>query len=313
MGRHEKAGCRPCIDRISRIVRTIRCFARREVPLVRTIRTLPELPEVETIAADLRPQLVGRTITRCELSFPTIVRHPEPEEFIDAVVDHRIESVGRRGKYILIGLGNSLLLVVHLGMTGQLRIVDEVTPLEKHTHAVFFLDDGRQLRYRDPRRFGRLLLGTEQALLSSKKMPRLGPEPIDPDFAADELYRRLRKRKTSLKALLLDQTAIAGVGNIYADESLHRARLRPDRVAGSLSKKSAQRLHESLRESLQTAIVNRGSSVDTYRDAWGEMGGQQEKLLVYGRAGEPCFTCGRPLSAIRIAGRTTVFCRRCQR
>jgi len=274
---------------------------------------LPELPEVETIAADLRPQLVGRTITRCELSFPTIVRHPEPEEFIDAVVDHRIESVGRRGKYILIGLGNSLLLVVHLGMTGQLRIVDEVTPLEKHTHAVFFLDDGRQLRYRDPRRFGRLLLGTEQALLSSKKMPRLGPEPIDPDFAADELYRRLRKRKTSLKALLLDQTAIAGVGNIYADESLHRARLRPDRVAGSLSKKSAQRLHESLRESLQTAIVNRGSSVDTYRDAWGEMGGQQEKLLVYGRAGEPCFTCGRPLAAIRIAGRTTVFCRRCQR
>ena len=274
---------------------------------------MPELPEVETIAADLRPQLVGRTITRCELSFPTIVRHPEPEEFIDAVVDHRIESVGRRGKYILIGLGNSLLLVVHLGMTGQLRIVDEVTPLEKHTHAVFFLDDGRQLRYRDPRRFGRLLLGTEQALLSSKKMPRLGPEPIDPDFAADELYRRLRKRKTSLKALLLDQTAIAGVGNIYADESLHRARLRPDRVAGSLSKKSAQRLHESLRESLQTAIVNRGSSVDTYRDAWGEMGGQQEKLLVYGRAGEPCFTCGRPLAAIRIAGRTTVFCRRCQR
>ena len=274
---------------------------------------MPELPEVETIAADLRPQLVGRTITRCELSFPTIVRHPEPEEFIDAVVDHRIESVGRRGKYIQIGLGNSLLLVVHLGMTGQLRIVDEVAPLEKHTHAVFFLDDGRQLRYRDPRRFGRLLLGTEQALLSSKKMPRLGPEPIDPDFAADELYRRLRKRKTSLKALLLDQTAIAGVGNIYADESLHRARLRPDRVAGSLSKKSAQRLHESLRESLQTAIVNRGSSVDTYRDAWGEMGGQQEKLLVYGRAGEPCFTCGRPLAAIRIAGRTTVFCRRCQR
>ena len=274
---------------------------------------MPELPEVETIAADLRPQLVGRTITRCELSFPTIVRHPEPEEFIDAVVDHRIESVGRRGKYIQIGLGNSLLLVVHLGMTGQLRIFDEVAPLEKHTHAVFFLDGGRQLRYRDPRRFGRLLLGTEQALLSSKKMPRLGPEPIDPDFAADELYRRLRKRKTSLKALLLDQTAIAGVGNIYADESLHRARLRPDRVAGSLSKKSAQRLHESLRESLQTAIVNRGSSVDSYRDAWGEMGGQQEKLLVYGRAGEPCFTCGRPLSAIRIAGRTTVFCRRCQR
>ena len=273
---------------------------------------MPELPEVETIVADLRPHLVGLTVVRCELSFPTIVRHPEPEVFIDSVVGMRIESVGRRGKYILIGLGEGLLLVVHLGMTGQLRFVDPVAPLENHTHAVFFLDDGKQLRYRDPRRFGRLLLGTQQALLDAKKMPRLGPEPIDPEFAADELYRRLRKRRTALKAVLLDQGAIAGVGNIYADESLHKARLRPDRIAGTVSKKSARRLHESLRESLQTAITNRGSSVDTYRDAWGEIGGQQEKLLVYGRAGEPCFTCGRPLSVIRIAGRTTVFCRHCQ-
>ena len=290
---------------------------------------MPELPEVETIVADLRPHLVGRTIVRCELNFPTIVRHPEPEEFVDAVVGMRIDSVGRRGKYILIsltpphlwggggeaagGAANNLQLVVHLGMTGQLRLVDPVAPLASHTHAVFFLDDGRQLRYRDPRRFGRLLLGTEQALLSSKKMPRLGPEPIDPEFAPDELYRRLRTRRAAIKAVLLDQGAIAGVGNIYADESLHKARLRPDRIAGSLSKKSARRLHESLRESLTLAIANRGSSVDTYRDAWGEIGGQQEKLLVYGRAGEPCFTCGRPLTAIRIAGRTTVFCRRCQR
>jgi formamidopyrimidine-DNA glycosylase len=274
---------------------------------------VPELPEVETIVADLRPHLVGRTIVRAELSFPTIVRHPEPEAFIDSIAGMRIESVGRRGKYILIRLSSDAIFVVHLGMTGQLRLVDASAPLQNHTHAVFFLDDGRQLRYRDPRRFGRLLLGTEQALVSTKKMPRLGPEPIDPDFAADELYRRLRKRRTALKAVLLDQSAIAGVGNIYADESLHRARLRPDRLAGSVSRKSARRLHESLRESLTAAIANRGSSVDTYRDAWGEIGGQQEKLLVYGRAGEPCFTCGRPLSAIRIAGRTTVFCRRCQR
>jgi formamidopyrimidine-DNA glycosylase len=274
---------------------------------------LPELPEVETIVADLRPHLVGRTIVRSELSFPTIVRHPEPEQFIDAVLGMRIESVARRGKYILIGLTGDVLLVIHLGMTGQVRLVDAVTPLEKHTHAVFFLDDGRQLRYRDPRRFGRLLLGTHEALLSSKKMPRLGPEPIDPDFAPDELYRRLRKRRAPLKAVLLDQRAIAGVGNIYADESLYRAHLRPSRHANTVSKQSARRLHESLRESLLAAIANRGSSVDSYRDAWGEVGGQQEKLLVYGRAGEPCFTCGRPLSMVRIAGRSTVFCRHCQR
>ena len=273
---------------------------------------MPELPEVETIAADLRPHLAGRTITRCELSFPTIVRHPEPEEFVDAVAGMKIERVARRGKYILIGLSNDVLLVVHLGMTGHLNIVDPQAPLQKHTHAVFFLDDGRQLRYRDPRRFGRLLLGRHEALLSARKMPLLGPEPIDPEFAADELYRRLRKRRTAVKAVLLDQSAIAGVGNIYADESLHRAGLRPDRIAGTVSRRSATRLHESLRDSLLAAIDNRGSSVDTYRDAWGERGRQQEKLLVYGRAGEPCFTCGRPLSSKRIAGRTTVFCRHCQ-
>jgi len=273
---------------------------------------VPELPEVETIAADLRPHLVGRTILRCELRFPTIVRHPEPELFVDHVAGRRITAVGRRGKFILIHLDN-VMLVVHLGMTGQLRLVDPATPLHNHTHALFDLDDGQQLRYRDPRRFGRLLLGTEEALLLSKKMPRLGPEPLDPAFAPEELYRRLRWRKTSLKALLLDQAVIAGVGNIYADESLHRARLRPDRIAGTVSRRSAQRLHESLRQSLEVAIANRGSSVDTYRDAWGEIGGQQEKLLVYGRAGEPCFTCGRPLTLIRIAGRSTVFCRRCQR
>lgn len=274
---------------------------------------MPELPEVETIVADLRPHLVGRTIVACELRFPTIVRHPEPEAFVDGVAGALIEKVGRRGKFILISLAGGYLLVVHLGMTGQLRLVDPATAIPDHTHAIFLLDDGRQLRYRDPRRFGRLLFGTQADLMEARALPRLGPEPIDPDFGADDLYQRLRRRRAPLKAVLLDQSTIAGVGNIYADESLHRARLRPDRLAGSLSRKSAGRLHESLRESLSAAIANRGSSVDTYRDAWGEVGGQQEKLLVYGRAGEPCFTCGRPLSMVRIAGRTTVFCRRCQR
>jgi formamidopyrimidine-DNA glycosylase len=296
---------------------------------------VPELPEVETIAADLRPHLAGRTIVRCELRFPTIVRHPEPELFVDLIAGLRIEAVGRRGKYILIRLEQGRVLVVHLGMTGQLRIVDPATPIADHTHAIFDLDEpeggfppqggapgkagarrtplGRQLRYRDPRRFGRILLGTEEDLLAARAMPRLGPEPIDPEFTAEKLYRALRGRKTSLKALLLDQGTVAGVGNIYADESLHMARLRPDRVAGHVGRKSAARLHESLRASLETAIRNRGSSVDTYRDAWGELGGQQEVLLVYGRGGEPCLTCGRPLASIQLAGRTTVFCRTCQR
>jgi formamidopyrimidine-DNA glycosylase len=274
---------------------------------------VPELPEVETIVADLRPHLIGRTIVHCELRFPSIVRHPEPDRFVDSITGLHIEGVGRRGKFILIALGAGRLFVVHLGMSGQLRLVDPAAEIENHTHVILGLDDGRQLRYRDPRRFGRLLLGTEDELLTSGTLPKLGPEPIDPTFDADELFKRFRRRRAPLKALLLDQAMVAGVGNIYADESLYRARLRPDRAAGSLSRKSVRRLHESLRDSLEAAIRNRGSSVDTYRDAWGEIGNQQESLLVYGRAGEPCFTCGRPLSILRIAGRTTVFCRRCQR
>ena len=296
---------------------------------------MPELPEVETIIADLRPHLVGRTIVRCELRFPSIVRHPEPETFIDSITGLRIEAAGRRGKFILIALGAGRLLVIHLGMSGQLRLVDPATEIASHTHAIFDLDDlsegglppeggapGKagsrrtplmQLRYRDPRRFGRLLLGTENELLLSGTFPKLGPEPIDPTFDAEELFKRFRRRRAPLKAVLLDQATVAGVGNIYADESLHRAKLRPDRAAGSLSRKSVRRLHASLRDSLEVAIRNRGSSVDTYRDAWGQVGNQQESLLVYGRAGEPCFTCGRPLAVVRLAGRTTVFCTRCQR
>jgi formamidopyrimidine-DNA glycosylase len=228
----------------------------------------------------------------------------------------RIEAVTRRGKYILHhldGVGEPLLLVVHLGMTGQWRLVPADTPEPDHLHAVMPLDDGRQLRYRDTRRFGRLLLGTESELVAARKMPRLGPEPVDPAFTSADLYRRLHVRRAPLKALLLDQMVVAGVGNIYADESCFRARVRPDRPANTLSRPAVGRLHDALAELLNEAIRNRGSSVDTYRDAWGEMGDQQELLQVYGRGGEPCFRCGRPLAVVRLAGRTTVYCRRCQR
>lgn len=268
------------------------------------------------MAADLRPHLVGRTVTACEVRFPTIVRHPEPERFVAELTGRRIEAVSRRGKYILHHLGDGqdpLLLVVHLGMTGQWRYVPADEPEPDHLHAVLGLDDGRQVRYRDTRRFGRLLLGSEPELVAARKLPRLGPEPVDPAFTATDLYRRLHVRRAPLKALLLDQMVVAGVGNIYADESCFRARVRPDRPGESLSRRAVGRLHDALSEVLREAIVNRGSSVDTYRDAWGEPGGEQELLQVYGRGGEPCPRCGRPLAVVRLAGRTTVFCRRCQR
>jgi formamidopyrimidine-DNA glycosylase len=268
---------------------------------------------VETVAADLRPHLVGRTIVGVDLRFPAIVRHPEPFLFESGLTGRRIEALTRRGKYILMHLAGGDLLVVHLGMTGQLRYVDPATALLDHTHAVLALDDGSQLRYRDVRRFGRLLFGSEQELVAERKLPKLGPEPIDPEFSAADLYRRLHSRRAPLKSLLLDQAVVAGVGNIYADESCFRARIRPDRRADSLSRPAVRRLREALQVSLLQGIANRGSSVDDYRDAWGEKGLQQEQLQVYGRGGKPCLTCGRSLASVRLAGRTTVFCRRCQR
>jgi formamidopyrimidine-DNA glycosylase len=273
---------------------------------------MPELPEVETVAAGLRPHLAGKAIVRCDLRFPTIVRHPEPEAFVEGVTGRVVEALTRRGKYLLFHLTDGYLMVIHLGMTGHLQLFDPEAPFAPHVHAAFLLNDGRQLRYRDVRRFGRLLFGTEAELLEHRAVPRLGPEPIDDTFTARDLYQRLHRRRAPLKALLLDQAVVAGVGNIYADESCFLARVRPDRPGSSLSRPAVKRLREALHESLTTAIANRGSSVDSYRDAFGERGSQQERLLVYGRGGEPCPTCGRPLASVRLAGRTTVFCRRCQ-
>jgi len=284
------------------------------------------------VVTDLRPQLVGRTFVGCDLRFPTIVRYPDPALVPHLLVGRRIEAVVRRGKYIFHCLdadgtrlgpspsprpspagGEGVVLVVHLGMTGHWRCLEPEAPEPAHLHAVFTLDDGRQLRYSDTRRFGRLLVGSEQELRAARALPKLGPEPIDPTFTGADLYRRLHARRAPLKALLLDQAVVAGVGNIYADEACFRARLRPDRPGSSLSRGSVARLRDALDHSLRRAIVNRGSTVATYRDAWGEIGHEQEQLQVYGRAGEPCLVCGRPLSLVRLAGRSTVFCRRCQR
>jgi formamidopyrimidine-DNA glycosylase len=272
---------------------------------------VPELPEVETVVRDLRPHLTGRRLVGVR-GGKKALRTPWRPAWGAKLVGRSVIAVRRRGKWIVVDLGPEGHVVVHLGMTGQLRVLDAAAPVEDHTHLFFRLDDGRELRFRDVRRFGSAaFFGARADLDAFFASARLGPEPFD--LALRTWRAALARTRRSLKAVLLDQRVVAGVGNIYADESLHRARLRPDRPAAGLSRKSVRRLHESLRDSLEVAIRNRGSSVDTYRDAWGEIGGQQEELLVYGRAGQACFTCGRPLALVRIAGRSTVFCRRCQR
>ena len=290
---------------------------------------MPELPEVETIARDLRGLVAGSRVVGARSNWPRTLRSHDPEEFARAVTGRDIEGVGRRGKQLLIWLGPSdgsagpdgagpAVLTVHLKMTGQLFVVPSGTPEDRHVHVVMALDDGRELRFRDMRKFGRIGLyrrdpatglpvqGEAVGVLAG------GAEPLDEDFTARRLARLLAGRRGRLKTLLLNQDFVAGVGNIYADESLWRARLHPLRDAHTVRPDEARRLHGALREVLAEAIERRGSSVDDYTAPDGD-GSMQEHLAGYQRAGEPCLRCGHTIRRIVVGGRSTHFCGWCQR
>jgi formamidopyrimidine-DNA glycosylase len=281
---------------------------------------MPELPEVETVVRDLRPQLSGRRITAVQLSrdpliLGRLIRYPSPRRFVQGLRGRTIRTVERRGKYIVMPLdSDSQRLVVHLGMTGHLRVWEPEEGLAKHTHVRISLDSGLELRYDDQRQFGRLLLGTQDELAAAKAFPaRLGPEPIHGDLTEAEFDRLVRARRRPVKSALLDQSFLAGVGNIYADEACFRAGIRPSRWTHRLTLRERRALYSSIQEVLENSIAARGSSIINYVDAFGVRGTNQDRLLVYGRGGEPCLRCGTPLQATRLAGRGTVYCRKCQR
>ncbi|HEX3629989.1 MAG TPA: bifunctional DNA-formamidopyrimidine glycosylase/DNA-(apurinic or apyrimidinic site) lyase [Candidatus Dormibacteraeota bacterium] len=281
---------------------------------------MPELPEVETVVRDLRPQLSGRTIQSVQVGkdpavLARVIRYPEPRLFARRLRGHTIDTVERRGKYIVMPLRNQgRRFVVHLGMTGHLRVWEPEEAAVKHTHFRAMLDSGAELRYDDPRQFGRLLLGTQEELVAARAFPaRLGPEPIQGDLTEAEFERLIRARRRPVKSALLDQSFLAGVGNIYADEACFRAGIRPSRWTHRLTVRERRALYSSIQEVLENSIAARGSSIINYVDAFGLRGSNQEKLLVYGRGGEPCLRCGTPLQATRLAGRGTVYCRKCQR
>ncbi len=283
---------------------------------------MPELPEVETVVRDLRPELTGRRIAAVDLRFPKMVRYPEPTTFLRRLTGRRIEGVERRGKFIVMPLssdkqqttdGTSVRLFVHLGMTGHLRVSDPDEPVPRHTHLRGRLDDGRELRFDDQRQFGRLLLGTELEVRAARALPPLGPEPLGPELTPERFAKLLRCRRRPVKAALLDQSFLAGLGNIYADEACFVAGIRPTRHTHRLTVREGKALYSAIRQVLVNSIGARGSSVISYVDGFGMPGNNQEKLLVYGRGGEPCLTCGAPLVHTWLAGRGTVYCRRCQR
>jgi formamidopyrimidine-DNA glycosylase len=274
---------------------------------------MPELPEVETVARDLRAALVGHRITSVSVAHPGVLRHPSPEAFTAGLRGAQVVAVERRGKFIFCPLDSGDDLVVHLGMTGHLDICAAAHPRRPHTHIVARLDDGRELRFADARRFGRVLLGHREQLRALGVLPLLGVEPLAPEFTAERFDALLRRTTRMVKSALLDQRGVAGLGNIYVDEICHRAGVRPTRRCHRLTRKQRLALHEAVVAVLHKAIDNRGSSIDDYRDLWDARGNHQEELQAYGRAGLPCFRCATLLRRTVIAGRTTVYCPQCQR
>ncbi len=293
---------------------------------------MPELPEVETYVREIQPTLRGRAVTGAQIYWPRTIAAPSAEDFRREVVGERFADFGRRGKYMLLGLESGRTLIVHLRMTGELRVHSaqgdvavgnvaendvaggeaDLPERDKHTHVILTLDDERELRYRDVRKFGRMWLVDEVA----SALPKLGPEPLSAAFTAAAFGEALGRRKAAAKALLLDQSLVAGVGNIYADEALFRARLHPLRPGHSLTPAEVVALREAVRAVLARGIELRGSSLGSstlnYAPPNGVAGGYQLEHQVFRRTGEPCPRCATPIERITVAQRSTHFCPACQ-
>jgi len=295
---------------------------------------MPELPEVETVARGLERLVAGATISDVEVRWDRTIRHPlPPDRFVAELRGATIRRVGRRAKSVLFHLADGRVMTVALRMTGALIVAAPGTPDDRHARVVFRLADGRELRYRDVRKFGRIGLwerggvprarsgGTSRRRVAERGEPyrigdvfaRHGPEPLARSFSAARFAARLQRRSARLKTLLLDQSFIAGVGNIYADEALWQARIHPLRPGGSLTAAELRRLYTAVVESLERGIDSRGASIRDYRDVDGERGGMQERFAAYARTGEPCPRCGTPIEKIRVAQRGTHLCPRCTR
>ena len=270
---------------------------------------MPELPEVETYARDLRRLLSGRSILGAWVDWPNQVPFQTPQELDERIAGQRVRTVGRRGKFLTMPLSRDWL-IVHLRMSGRLEVGPALDPPDEHAHVVFQLDGNEQLRLHAPRKFARVYLVDDPDWVLGK----LGPEPLDDAFTAEVLAERLRGRRARLKPLLLDQSFVAGLGNIYVDESLWLSRLHPLRTADSLAVDDVRRLHRAIRDTLANAIRARGTSLadGAYRDLTGNYGEMQGSLAVVQRRDRPCPRCGRPVVRMVVAGRGTYVCQSCQ-
>jgi formamidopyrimidine-DNA glycosylase len=273
---------------------------------------LPELPEVEIIRRQLEKELPGARIARCEVFLPRLVTYPTPLGYRRGLKGRCIRGVDRRGKYLLMDLDGERELVVHLGMTGSLVLSSPHGERPRHTHLVFHLADGRDLLYVDPRTFGETALLRPGDRSPLRGLHRMGPEPLAEDFTCESLVTAMRG-KCRVKSAIMDQSRIAGIGNIYADESLHRAGVNPLRRLEELDPVEVERIHTALREVLEEAISRGGSSVSDYVDLRGRRGSFQDNHRVYRREGQPCLDCGSTILREVISGRSSYFCPTCQK
>ena len=269
---------------------------------------MPELPEVETVKNELSPYVIGRHITGVTLFWEGIVRQPSAEEFHSRIIGQEITGITRRGKYLIVGLSSGDVLIIHLKMTGSLLVNQDSSQPTKYTRAIIHLDKDTNIFFRDPRKFGVIRLVKDENSIIGK----LGPEPLEADFTPQVLAQCLAKRTAPIKALLCDQSLIAGIGNMYADEVLFTTRVHPLRAGKSLSREEVERLHSSIRRILWAAINNKGASVDTYFRPDGTKGTAHFEFKVAHRGSESCPDCGTSIQRLPIRNRGSYFCPKCQ-
>lgn len=274
---------------------------------------MPELPEVETVRRTLTELVLQKTISRVSVFWPKMIKQPDDAViFTDALKGQTFQAIDRRGKF-LIFYTNDFALVSHLRMEGRYGLFSGEEPVDKHTHVIFHFTDGTELRYRDVRKFGTMHLykkGTEHLF---PPLNQLGPEPFDEVFTFQMLAEKLARTNRKVKPALLDQKIVVGLGNIYVDEALFRAKIHPERVASSLNDEEIQLLHQEIVATLSEAVDKGGSTVRSYVNSQGQIGMFQLELFVYGRKGEDCKVCGSPLEKSVVGGRGTHYCSNCQK
>ncbi len=273
---------------------------------------MPELPEVQTILTTLQPRILGLRIEFVDVFLEKIVKSPHPREFVTLLQGRAITGLRRRGKYLLLELDGTYILAVHLRMTGGLVYAGTETPRDRHTHLVFHLSNSAELRFQDLRQFGTMNLMLLDEFDSFCARKKLGPDALDPALTRGLFEKRFQGRRGQIKKLLLDQSLVTGIGNIYANEILWRARVAPERTAESLTPGELGRLYQAMRSLLRAAVAHRGTTLRDYVDGEGNPGGFQSQLAVHGREGEPCPKCGKEIIRLKTGGRSSFVCPGCQ-